>query len=93
MIQPVNPDRLLNHKTIHTMSTPIVIIETRSGQLEALYSNTDIRFIVVDRDEQDKSTASGPFSPTREKQDLCQIAQELCIPVGLLSIQADTPYF
>jgi hypothetical protein len=75
------------------MSTPIVIIETRSGQLEALYSNTDIRFIIVDRDDQDKPTSTGPFSPTLVKQDLDQIAQDLCIPSGLLSAQANTPYF
>jgi hypothetical protein len=75
------------------MSTPIVIIETRAGQLEALYSNTDIRFIVVDRDDQGKPLAAGPFCPTLEKQDLDQIARELCIPTGLLSAQANTPYF
>ena len=75
------------------MSTPIVIIETRDGQLEALYSDTDIRFIIVDRDDEDEPTATGPFSPTLEKQNLDQIALELCIPIGLLSMQANTPYF
>ena len=75
------------------MSTPIVIIEIRSGQLEALYSDTYIRFIIVDRDDRDKATATGPFSPTLEKQNLEQFAQELSIPAGLLSAQANTPYF
>jgi hypothetical protein len=75
------------------MSTPIIIIQTRSGQLEALYSNTEIRFIVVDRDDQDKTTATGPFSPTLEKQDLQRFAQELCIPSSLLSAQPNSPYF
>jgi hypothetical protein len=75
------------------MSSPIVIIETRCGQFEALYSNTEIRFIVVDRDDQDKATATGPFCPTLEKQDLRQFAQELCIPSNLLSAQPNSPYF
>lgn len=75
------------------MSTPIVIVETRAGQLEALYSNTDIRFIVVDRDDQDKATASGPFSPTEEKRDLDKFAKELCIPSGLIAAQPNSPYF
>ncbi len=75
------------------MSTPIVIIETRAGQLEALYSNTDIRFIVVDRDDQDKPTATGPFCSTLEIQKLDQMIQQFCIPAGLLSAQPNTPYF
>ena len=75
------------------MSTAIVIIETRYGQLEGLYSNTDIRFIIVDRDDQDKPTVTGPFNPTLEKQDLEKFAQELRIPSSLLSAQANTPYF
>ncbi len=75
------------------MSAPIVIIETRSGQLEAFYSNADIRFIIVDRDDQGNPTATGPFSPTLEKQDLQQFAQELCVPADLLTAQPNSPYF
>ena len=75
------------------MSTPIVIIETRGGQLEALYSNTDIRFIVVDRDDDDKPTVTGPFCPTLEIQKLDQMVQQFCIPAGLLTAQANSPYF
>jgi len=75
------------------MSTPIVIIETRAGQLDGLYSNTDIRFIIVDRDEADKATTTGPFTPTLEKQNLGEIAQELHIPASLFSAQPNSPYF
>jgi hypothetical protein len=75
------------------MSTPIVIIETRAGQLEALYGNTEIHFIVVDRDDQDNPTVTGPFNPTLEKQDLEKFAKELCVPSGLISAQPNSPYF
>ena len=75
------------------MSTPIVIIETRSGQLEALYSNTEIRFIIVDHDDRGKTRRHRPLHPTLEIQKLYQIVMEFCIQAGLMTAQLNSPYF
>jgi len=57
------------------MTKPTIIIEIRGGNLAALYSNADITFYLIDRDNEEKGdqTISGPFSPTLEKADLSKV--------------------
>jgi len=54
------------------MSQPAIIIETRNGKLDLIYSNTDISFLVIERDTTapDATITCEHFKPTLVKADL-----------------------
>ena len=76
------------------MSHPTVVIELFENNFEALYSNTDLSFIVVNRTEsQDETTISGPHAPTLEKSDLGGVIEGVQIPQKLLTAPDSQPFF
>jgi hypothetical protein len=76
------------------MPRPTVIIELFENTFEALYSNTDLSFIIVNRTEnQEETTISGPHAPTLKKHDLSGVIDSVQIPHKLLAAYTDEPYF
>ena len=76
------------------MSHPTIIIELFENNFEALYSNTELSFLIVNRTEdEDETRISGPYAPTLEKSDLAGVIDGVKIPATLLNTPADEPYF
>ena len=78
------------------MSQPTIIIEIQSGKLDAVYSNADIRFVLIDRDNAGtgQPTVTGPFIPTLVTTDLNKACpDDPGVMAALLARPADTPYF
>jgi hypothetical protein len=78
------------------MSQPIIILEIQGGNLDAVYSNADIRFILIDRDNAGtgQPTVTGPFSPTLVKADLAKVCHDdPGVMAALHDRPANTPYF
>lgn len=76
------------------MAHPTVIIELFNNNFEALYSNTKLSFVIVNRTEnEDETTISGPHAPTLETHDLTRVIGGVEIPGNLLKKPADQPYF
>jgi hypothetical protein len=76
--------------------TPTIIIEIQNGSLEALYSNTDVNFYVIDRDNESSGgpTVSGPFTPTLVQADLRKtFPDDLRITGALQEASPPVPYF
>jgi hypothetical protein len=77
------------------MSQPTIIIEIQNGKLDSVYSNADVRFILIDRDNATgQPTVTGPFSPTLVMTDLKKACpDDPGVMAALLAPPADTPYF
>jgi len=78
------------------MSQPTIIIEIQNGKFDAVYSDADIHFILIDRDNagSGRPTVNGPFSPTLVKADLSKVcSDDPGVMAALLAKPADTPYF
>ena len=76
------------------MPRPTIIIELFENNFEALYSNTDLSFIIVNRTEnQNETTISGPHTPTLEKSDLSGVIDGVQIPQKLLTAPSSQPFF
>jgi hypothetical protein len=78
------------------MSQSTIIIEIQNGKLDSVYSNADIRFVLIDRDNAGtgQPTVTGPFSPTLVKADLSKACpDDPGVMAALLARPADTPYF
>jgi hypothetical protein len=71
------------------MSKTTVIIEIRNNVPEAIYSNADVSFVIVD---QDNGAIHGPYSPTLQTPDLSRAVNGLAIPDNLLTA-VPQPYF
>jgi hypothetical protein len=92
--QPPATQSIINTSNFKSMPRPTVIIELFENTFEALYSNTDLAFIIVNRTEnQNETTISGPHAPTLEKSDLSGVIDGVQIPHKILSAPADQPYF
>jgi len=75
---------------------PTIIIEIQGGNLEAVYSNTDLTVFVVDRDnaQAGDKTVIGPFTPTLVTPDLTRaLPNDPEITPALLATAPSTPYF
>lgn len=78
------------------MAQPTIIIEIRGGNLEVLYSNTDVSFFLINRDNADAGgpLITGPFEPTLVKEDLGKVfPDDPEISPELLTQPPLTPYF
>jgi hypothetical protein len=76
------------------MSRPTIVIELFENNLEALYSNAELSFVIVNRtDDPDETTISGPHAPTLETSDLTGVIDGVKIPHHLLAQHAEKPYF
>jgi hypothetical protein len=76
------------------MSHPTVIIELFENNFEALYSNFDLSFVIVNRTEdQDATTISGPHAPTLETSRLSHVIDGVNIPLDLLGQRSKGPFF
>lgn len=82
------------------MSHPIVVIELHNNEFEALYSNSELTFILVNRAENDDDiTISGPYASTVPKADLSKVIDGVTImndilyrnDSGLFSTEEETP--
>lgn len=71
------------------MSNPIVIIEIRNNVPDAIYTNADLSFIIVD---QDNGAIHGPYSPTLRTPDLSKALDGIVLPDNLLTATPQ-PYF
>lgn len=70
-----------------------IVIHVR-GQVEAVYSDTNVRLFVIDLDEFDarKPSVDGPYLPTAVKTDLTQVYPgEPAIPAHVLQVQPEIP--
>ena len=74
------------------MPRPTIIIELIENTFEALYSNTDLSFIIVNRTE-NEANISGPYAPTLQKFDLSGVIEGVQIPKKLLTAPASQPFF
>ena len=75
------------------MPTPTIILEFLEGSFEALYSDTELRFIIVNRTEYPAYTEiSGPYAPTLEKYDLSSVVEGVRIPNRLFTSPDKGPY-
>jgi hypothetical protein len=73
-----------------------VIIEISGGNLYSVYSDSDISFFLIDRDNQAAGgpNITGPFSPTLVKEDLSRaIPDTPDISQELLKAAPLCPYF
>ena len=85
------------------MPHPTVIIELRENAFEALYSNIELSFIIVNHDDDDvddddddndnESKITGPYAPTLEKPDLSHVVKGVHIPPEILAEPAREPYY
>lgn len=76
------------------MGHPTIVIEFFEGNLEALYSNTEIFFVIVDRTEDEcETTVSGPYAPTLETSKLATVIDGVTIPAARLSTPGKQPFF
>lgn len=80
------------------MPHPTVIIELRENAFEALYSNIELSFIIVNHDDDnndddDESKITGPYAPTLEKPDLSNVVKGVHIPPEILAEPAREPYY
>jgi hypothetical protein len=78
------------------MSQPTLIIEIQNGKLDSVYSNADLRFILIDRDNagSGQPTVIGPFSPTLITTDLNKaFPDDPGVLAALLARPTDTSYF
>lgn len=76
------------------MPHPTIIIELFENKFEALYSNTELSFILVNRKEIDGDIAiAGPYTPTLEKADLTKVIDGVTILQSVLDQRGEEPYF
>jgi len=76
------------------MSHPTVVIELFENNFEALYSNCELSFVIINRTEdQDATTISGPHAPTLETSRLSHVIDGVNIPLDLLSQRPKGPFF
>ena len=76
------------------MSHPTVVIELFENNFEALYSNYELSFVIINRSEdQDATTISGPHAPTLETSRLSEVIDGVDIPPDLLTQRPKGPFF
>ena len=76
------------------MSHPTVVIELFENNFEAVYSNCELSFVIVNRSEdQDATTISGPHAPTLETSRLSKVIDGVDIPLTLLGERPKGPFF
>ncbi len=76
------------------MAKPTVVVELRGDVLDALYCNTELSFLIVNRDPvTNQPSISGPFGPTVHKEDLTRLFDDLKIPLEILETTPNQPYF
>jgi hypothetical protein len=77
------------------MAHPIVIIELLDNQFEALYSNVELSFHLVNRKEDtaEPFTISGPHAPTLETANLSTVINGITIPEEELDQRGKDPFF
>lgn len=77
------------------MPQPTIIIEIQNGTLESVYSNADISFFLIDRDNEEAGgpPITGPFGPTLVREDLTKALNEPGITPALLAQPPGPPYF
>lgn len=68
------------------MPHPIIIIELSEGKFEALHSNAELSFILVNRKEVEGDiTIAGPYTPTVETADLSKVIDGVTILYDVLA--------
>jgi hypothetical protein len=71
-----------------------VVIELFENNFEALYSNCELSFVIINRTEDDgETTISGPHAPTLETSRLSEVIDGVNIPLDLLTQRATAPFF
>lgn len=78
------------------MSQPTIIIEIQGGKLDAVYSNADIRFVLIDRDNAGtgQPTITGPFTSTLVMTDLSKAyLDDPGVTAALRTRPTEVPYF
>ena len=77
------------------MPQPTIIIEIQNGKLESVYSNTDIRLFLIDRDNQEAGgpPVAGPYGPTLVQEDLAKAVNDPAVTPALLAQPPGPPYF
>jgi hypothetical protein len=76
------------------MPTPIIVIELFNNSFEALYSNTDVSFVIVNRSDDDNLAGiSGPYAATLETNNLTDVIDRFKIPDSYLSTPGKQPFF
>jgi hypothetical protein len=76
------------------MPHPVIVIELFENKFEALYSNSELSFILVNRTEVEGDiTISGPHAPTLEKADLTKVVDGVTILQSVLDQRGEAPFF
>lgn len=78
------------------MSQPTIIIEIRSGKVNAVYGSTDFSFLLIDRDvtAPESAVACEHFLPTLVKADLQKLyANEPQIEAELAKPSVPSPLY
>lgn len=73
------------------MPHPIIIIELSKNKFEALYSNFELSFILVNRKEPDV-TIAGPYTPTVATHDLSKVIDGITILHDVLDQRGEEPF-
>lgn len=81
----LNRDCMLFQKSGDPFGKPRVVIEVKDGKLLSVYSNSELEFILVDRDEFDGSASSSVIIP----DDECKIPKDV---VGLVESASRRPH-
>lgn len=76
------------------MPHPIIIIELSKNKFEALYSNFELSFILVNRkdDNNDDVTIAGPYTPTVATHDLSKVIDGITILHDVLDRRGEEPF-
>jgi len=76
------------------MPHPIIIIELSKNKFEALYSNFELSFILVNRkdDNNNDVTIAGPYTPTVAIHNLSKVIDGITILHDVLDRRGEEPF-
>jgi hypothetical protein len=77
------------------MSHPIIVIELIDNEFEALYSNVELSFHLVNRkgETDEPITISGPHAATLETANLSTVVDGITLPQEELDQRGENPFF
>lgn len=77
------------------MAQPSLVIETINGKLDVIYSNTDISFLIINRDPAtaESTITYEHFKPTLVKADLSKLYPDESGIAAALTTNSDPPSF